>query len=44
MKILILPSRQIEMFAKGLIHDFGQKCSNFSFFVFVGKKLRKDVW
>ena len=38
-----LKKRKIEIFAKGIVHDFGQKVEVFSFFVFIKNRPRKSV-
>ena len=38
-----LKRRQIGIFAKGIVHDFGQKVEVFSSFVFIKNRSRKSV-
>ena len=38
-----LKKRKIDIFAKGIVHDFGQKVEVFSFFVFIKNRSRKSV-
>ena len=42
--ICVLYSQKIGYFPKGLTHDFGQKFSLFSSFVFIEINRRNDVW
>ena len=38
-----LNRRKIDIFAKGIVHDFGQKVEVFSSFVFIKNRPRKSV-
>ena len=38
-----LKKRKIDIFAKGIVHDFGQKVEVFSFFVFIKNRSRESV-
>ena len=38
-----LKRREIGIFAKGIVHDFGQKVEVFSSFVFIKNRSRKSV-
>ena len=39
-----LKKGKIGIFAKGIVHDFGQKVEVFSSFVFIKNRSRKSVW
>ena len=39
-----LKEGKIGIFAKGIVHDFGQKVEVFSCFVFIKNRSRKSIW